>query len=398
MFSSQKHRLFDGLRSTTSHSSFLSRRYNDWWSNLFAPSPLDSVGQQKMKIRAVYYFFIFVALLAIFIAILLVLLKTYPLVLVSQDSVNFDKYLPFFTICFNQTVVQAKFSNIGVRILGVGDCLYGSYPNVTQFFAKNCSCEFIHYIQSVQSTASKNRHCVFVTPNSSHWLQLEKNRPMLRLTIVISMTSLSSKDTVSWLPLGHFLFFSWIPPNNYDNVIASFDPFSLPLCNIGLLAVNGITLIRFSINSFERAKEICYKSSTKFVHYTSAAQQQICKYINETFFSLYPEDCSYVVNETDDYGTSFVFLQLQIKPREFHLRRFKEEDVGLLFLQIFYHLGSIRTLLLPILSFLFIWVLTRWTFWKQRDAYYTDEVRAAVIYFIQKERQLNKRRMQTSSL
>jgi hypothetical protein len=273
------------------------------------------------------------------------------------------------------------FSYIGIRILDVGDCILGNSHNISEIYANNRSCDFIKHLKASIGD------CIFVMANASVWTHQSAN-PTLRFLAVLHSHFPNGSISQRRVPLGRFLFFFWIQPDLAQNVLSSLKPWGFPQCNTLLLETNGITLMNFQIQHFNKLKQICYETSSRYVPYTQQTRQRVCQYIKSTFFSSPAFSCSKFADQTDN--ERFAFLQFEVVLAHIYSQRFEEENLGSGLLRIFYRLGGTLTALIPVLTFLFGWLLTRWIFWKKRDAYYSDELREAVVYFIEKERPLQK--------
>jgi hypothetical protein len=278
-------------------------------------------------------------------------------------------------------IFGSVYSDIGIRILDVGDCILGKHHNISKIYANNRSCDFIKHLTGPIGD------CIFVMPNTSIWTRQE-TIPTLRFLAVLHTHLPKNISSQRRVPLGRFLLFFWIQPDLAQQVLSSIKPWGFPQCNTFIIGTNGITLMNFQIKHLDKFKQICYDTSSRYVPYTRQARQRVCQYINSTFYSRHTIDCSKFADQKDE--EKFTFLQFEMVLAHIYSQRFEEENFGFALLRVFYRLGGTLTVLIPVLTFLFGWLLTRWIFWKKRDAYYSDEVREAVVFFIEKERRLQK--------
>jgi hypothetical protein len=344
--------------------------------SLLPPYPVDAIGEQKLKLRIIYYLCVSVIFLIVIISVFSFAYHTFPLIYTIQRRIDYENELPYFRICINPAIFGAQFSIIGFRVFNYGDCVRGDLHNIMELKSDKKLCDFIEYDNRIRID------CFYVKTNSSLWFIQDSTRT-LRLLIVLHTHKTNATMTT---PLSRLLFFTWIPPPNYEEVKATRSWLDLPQCNQQLLGINGITLLDFSIDVFEESGVTCYTTASNFIPYTRHDRQRVCQYVNQSFI-VWGErlNCSAIADEVDN--EKYFFIQLQMTLSRIYTQYYHEEKASNLVLRILTAIGGVGSLVPPLLLIIFSWIFTRWIFWKKRDAYYSDEVREAITYFLQKERE-----------
>lgn len=330
-----------------------------------------------------------IALVIVFVAVFGFTYRTYPLVLTSQELMDTNTQLPYFRLCFNESSFLGEFVGAGLVIFDpinneTKDCYFGTiHHNESSNVGYRDLCPIIHW-NNVHGF-----HCVYLTPDESYWSFKDKDKSLILLA-VIETQELSSSPILGW-PFARLLTFSWIPPEDFEIVFSQQENRTLiPECNELLLGVNGFSILNFDLQIFEHFHEVCYATTSSFIPYSKQDQDRICTFMSGIFIPDSVLNCSMIsLNDSE----RFTFIHLRLSLSKSYVQYFTDEHVNHFVIRMLSTMGGMVSLVIPLLTALFGFFLTRLIFWKQRDAYYSDEIREAITYFLYKERQ----RLETDS-
>jgi hypothetical protein len=353
-------------------------------SNFFTPEPVDEIGHMKSKLRLGYYVTLTCAVVILSIVAFLISYASYPLILTSQQLIDFDEQLPFFRICVDEGTFLGDF--MGAALIAFDplvvnrtqDCRYADIFNDVKSYKGNGNLCQVSWFVTLPSTY----HCIYLMPNLSHWTLRDNDNTLTLVGVIKLNTSVAPSVKVDSWSFSRLLSFAWIPPDTLNETMTEQDNDSIvPECNEIFLGVNGLSILVFNIEVYEHFNETCYVTVSSFLPYSKRDLQRLCEFVNERLNSTI--NCSSVSSDTYD---NITFFQLRLSLESLYVQYLRDEQINSFLVRTLSMIGGIVSLLPPLLWVIFSWFLTRVIFWKQRDAYYSDEIREAVTYFLHKER------------
>jgi hypothetical protein len=201
------------------------------------------------------------------------------------------------------------------------------------------------------------------------------------------MTHSDELDPNGGWPVVRLTKFYWIDPAYLFN-----DSSQALSCNLVQVPADGLSLMDFHAElNVSDAKGICYVSSNNYVPYQPFQQDRLCRYFGQQLNDgVSPvTNCSDILSLLPEKNGTLQLFNLRMRLTNYFLRVYEPETPVGLVVRIFSNIGGLAATVLQILLAFFGIFLTRIIFWKQPDAYFSNEIRLAATYFAFKQGQRN---------
>lgn len=340
------------------------------------PDPVDEIGIKKQKLACGLSVTVILALCFVVVYVCVTNVQQYPLIFSHDQTLP---ALPYFHICFLPTnfpnLRGAAVFLIGNSASPVWDCTFGTLK-VLKINQTNDGrgCSFISQVfESVN-----NMPCIRVSGNDSIWNNVQE-----RTVALFVMTHSDELDPNGGWPVVRLTKFYWVDPAFLFN-----DSSQALSCNLVQVPADGMSLMDFHAElNVSDAKGICYVSSNNYVPYQPYQRDRLCRYFGQQLNNGFNpvSNCSDIISLLPEKNGTLQLFHLRMRLTNFFLHVYEAETtLGLIF-RIFSNIGGLAATVLQILFVLFSVVLTRIIFWKQPDAYFSDEIRLAATYFTSKQ-------------